>query len=287
LDEPVIWKCGQQKLALGPGDPGVIVGILNVTPDSFSDGGQFVDPSEAVSHALAMIEQGAGIIDVGGESTRPGAQAVPENEEMDRVLPVVAALHELQPDCLISIDTSKATVAHAACGAGASIINDVTALRGDAEMASVAAATGAGLVLMHMQGNPRTMQHRPQYDDVVAEIIEFLEGQRELALAEGVDEEAIAFDPGVGFGKTEDHNWEILDRIEEFAVLKRPLFLGVSRKRFLGTAIDRPEAEKRAVATAALTALLRSRGVLLHRVHDVIENSDALRMAEKLSNGAP
>ena len=267
---------------MGASDPGVIVGILNVTPDSFSDGGNYVDQSAAVARALEMIDQGAGIIDIGGESTRPGAQAVTLNEESDRVLPVVAALHEMRPDCMISIDTSKAGVAHAACEAGASIINDVTALRGDPEMASVAVTTGAGLVLMHMQGNPRTMQAKPQYGDVVAEIVEFLEGQLELALAEGVDEDAIAFDPGVGFGKTEDHNWEILRRIDELSVLERPLFLGVSRKGFLGTVLDRPDAKERATATAALTALLRSRGVLLHRVHDVQENFDALRIAERL-----
>ena len=149
-------------------------------------------------------------------------------------------------------------------------------------MASVAAAARAGLVLMHMQGNPRTMQEKPHYGDVVANIIEFLEGQRELALAEGVEDDTIAFDPGVGFGKTEDHNWEILRRIEELSVLERPLFLGVSRKGFLGTALNRPVAEDRAVATAAVTGSMRTRGVLLHRVHDVRENHDALRVAEKL-----
>jgi dihydropteroate synthase len=278
----VIWKCGQHQLSLGAGDPGVIVGILNVTPDSFSDGGSYIDAAAAVAHAMAMIEMGAGIIDIGGESTRPGAQAVTVNEESDRVLPVVEALHALKPDCLISIDTSKASVAHAACEAGASIINDVTALRADPEMASVAATCGAGLVLMHMQGNPRTMQHLPQYEDVVAEILEFLAGQQELALAEGVDEETIALDPGIGFGKSEEHNWEILRRIEEFAILERPLLLGVSRKKFLGTLLDLPQARERAGASAALTGLMRTRGVRLHRVHDVRENADALRVAERL-----
>ena len=278
----VIWQCRQHRFELGAGDAGVLMGILNVTPDSFSDGGAFVDEEAAVEHARQMIAAGAKIIDVGGESTRPGAAEVSAEEEVRRVRPVIEALREHCPECVISIDTSKAAVAFEACQAGAAIINDVTALCGDAEMAAVVADSGAGLVLMHMRGTPRTMQNDPAYGDVVAEVAEFLDGQRELALAEGVADEAIVFDPGIGFGKTAQHNWQLLNRIGEFEPLQRPLLLGISRKGFIGGVLDRPQAAERAVATAALTALLRSRGVLLHRVHDVRENADALRMAESL-----
>jgi len=278
----VIWQCRQHRFELGAGDAGVLMGILNVTPDSFSDGGTFVDQETAVRHARQMIAAGAGIIDVGGESTRPGADEVSADEESRRVLPVIEALREQCPECVISIDTSKAAVAFEACQAGASIVNDVTALCADAEMAAVVADCRAGLVLMHMQGRPQTMQNDPAYGDVVAEVADFLDGQRELALAEGVEDEAIVFDPGIGFGKTESHNWQLLNRIGEFDALQRPLMLGVSRKGFIGAALDRPAAAERAVGTAALTALLRARGVLLHRVHDVRENADALRMAESL-----
>jgi len=267
---------------VGAGDAGVVMGILNVTPDSFSDGGSYIEPEIAVQHAREMIEAGAKIIDVGGESTRPGAAEVSVEEEARRVLPVIGALREHCPDCVISVDTSKAAVAFEACQAGASIVNDVTALRGDAEMAAVVADCGAGLVLMHMQGTPRTMQKAPVYGDVVEEVVDFLDGQRELALAEGVGDEAIVFDPGIGFGKSEEHNWQLLNRVGEFDALLRPLLLGVSRKGFIGAALDRPEAAGRAVGTAALTALLRARGVRLHRVHDVQENVDALRIAESL-----
>lgn len=258
------------------------MGILNVTPDSFSDGGAFLDIEAALRHAQQMLADGAAIIDIGGESTRPGALEVPAEVERERILPVVRRLVEAAPDALISIDTSKASVARAALAAGAHIINDVTALRGDPGMASLAAETGAGVVLMHMQGSPRTMQQQPHYDDVIREIRSFFVAQIDAATAAGVTRGQIVLDPGIGFGKSLEHNLEILRHLDQLAVAGLPLLLGVSRKSLFQQLLGLPPGD-RALATAVVTALSAPRGVAIHRVHDVAECLQALRITAALT----
>ena len=258
------------------------MGILNVTPDSFSDGGDYLDTARAVAHGLEMLAQGATIIDVGGESTRPGASAVSPEEEMRRVLPAVDGLLAAAPGCIISVDTSKAMVAEAAFARGAAIINDVTALRGDPAMASVVAQSGAGVVLMHMQGEPQTMQENPSYANVTTEVRAFFEQRLAAALAAGIALERIAFDPGIGFGKTVEHNITLLRGLSALHVEARPLVLGVSRKAFLSKMTDAQSMPDRLWPTVALTALLRERGARVLRVHDVRPNVAALRIAEAL-----
>lgn len=255
------------------------MGVLNVTPDSFSDGGQFVTPEAAVKHGIEMAQNGADIIDVGGESTRPGAQPVAPAEEMRRVLPVIEGIKN-SVLTQISIDTSKAAVARAAIGVGATIINDVTGGRGDSEMFATAAETGAGLIIMHMQGTPLTMQVNPTYSDVVAEVAEFFREQFALAVRSGVDPLSIAFDPGIGFGKTVAHNMQLLANLPRLRVENRPLVVGVSRKAFLARIA--PGHTDRASATVAMTSLLRERGAHVLRVHDVMPNIQALRTTEAL-----
>ncbi|MBA2242605.1 MAG: dihydropteroate synthase [Chthoniobacterales bacterium] len=260
----------------------LVMGILNVTPDSFSDGGEFYGTDPAAEHGLLMWAEGADIIDVGGESTRPGAEAVAESEELERVLPVISKLRRLAPSALISIDTSKANVARAALDAGARIINDITGGRGDSKMMPLAAERGAGFVIMHMQGAPRTMQTNPQYADVVAEVREFFRQQYACAISCGIDPMTIAFDPGIGFGKTLDHNLELLRNLALLRVENRPLVIGVSRKSFLGKILGSAEPGARLAPTVALTALLRERGGDVLRVHDVKQNAAALRTVEAL-----
>ena len=276
----MLWQTAHRSLDLTTN--AVVMGILNVTPDSFSDAGRYLDVTRAVSHGLEMLEQGATIIDVGGESTRPGAAAVSVDEETRRVLPVVVGLREAAPGCLVSVDTSKAAVAAAAIAAGAAIINDVTALRGDPEMSAVIADSGVGVVLMHMQGTPQTMQQNPVYEDVTAEVRVFLEQRIGAAVAAGIDSDRIAFDPGIGFGKTVEHNLTLLRELDALRVEDRPLVLGVSRKAFLGKVAAAPEMPDRLWPTVALTALLRERGARVLRVHDVRPNVAALRIAEAL-----
>lgn len=251
------------------------MGVVNVTPDSFSDGGRFIDPDRAVEHALRLVDDGAAILDVGGESTRPGAAPVDEAEELRRVAPVVERLADAT-DIPISIDTSKAVVARAALAAGAVIVNDVTALTGDPAMAGVVAEAGCDVCLMHMQGTPRTMQDAPQYDDVVAEVKRFLAQRRDAAAAVGIRPERVWLDPGVGFGKTYEHNLELLRRIAEFRELGCRLLVGHSRKRFLGQILGDPEADRTA-ATAGVAVWLASQGVDALRVHDVRPTADAIR----------
>ena len=258
----------------------MLMGVLNVTPDSFSDGGKFVEMDAALTHALRMVSEGAQIIDVGGESTRPGAEAVSETEELQRVIPVIRRLRA-RSEVLISIDTCKPNVARAALEAGADIINDVTGGR-DEEMMRLAAEQNAALILMHMQGTPRTMQTAPQYDDVVAEVAEFFRQQYSRAIKCGIDPMAIAFDPGIGFGKTLEHNVELLRNLPQLRVEDRPMVVGVSRKSFIGKMIGSPEMADRSAPTIAMTALLRERGAHVLRVHDVKENAAALRVAEAL-----
>jgi dihydropteroate synthase len=253
-----------------------IMGVVNVTPDSFSDGGRYLDPGAAVEHGRRLAAEGADILDVGGESTRPGAAEVPAAEELRRVLPVVEGLAGAGPT--VSIDTSKAAVAEAALDAGAGYVNDVTAFRGDPGLAGLVASRDVPCCLMHMLGTPRTMQDDPRYDDVVSEVKAFLDERLAFAVAEGVAEERVMLDPGIGFGKTIDHNLELLARLGEIAALGRPVVVGVSRKSFLG-AITGREADERAVATAAANVLALERGASVFRVHDVAETLDALAVA--------
>lgn len=251
------------------------MGVVNVTPDSFSDGGLYLDPTAAIAHGRELAEAGAAILDVGGESTRPGAAPVPVEEEMRRVEPVIAGLAGLGP--AISVDTSKAAVAAAALDAGATIVNDVTALRGDPAMAALVAERDAGVVLMHMIGEPRTMQDNPEYDDVVVEVRDFLAARLEAAVAAGIDEERIWLDPGIGFGKTDRHNFELLRGLGELAALGRPLVVGTSRKSFIGRT-DGSAADERLGGTIATSVLAAVAGAAVLRVHDVAEMDQALRV---------
>lgn len=262
---------------------GRIMGILNTTPDSFSDGGMNDGPGTAMDHARRMISEGAEIIDIGGESTRPGAAEVPEEEEISRTTPVIRALRA-EWEGWISIDTSKAGVAEAALAAGADIVNDVSGLR-DPAMVAVCAAAGCGVVAMHMQGQPRTMQLSPSYEDVVREVREFFVERHESLTSAGIHPEALCFDPGIGFGKTLDHNLALLRSLDQLAAQGRPLLLGVSRKSFLGQLLGEPAMDAREWPTAALTSLGREKGVLLHRVHNVKANLEALRLTEAIIGG--
>ena len=281
----VLWKIAGRTIDFT--DRAMIMGVLNVTPDSFSDGGEFFDQDVAVEQGRRMISEGAEIIDIGGESTRPGAEEVSANVERQRVLPVIERLRGGAGATLISIDTMKADVARAAVEAGAQIINDVTGGRGDAEMMPLAASSGAGFIIMHMQGTPRTMQLKPHYNDVVGEVAEFFRQQYARAVQSGIDPMSIAFDPGIGFGKTLQHNLELLRNLPRLRIENRPLVVGVSRKSFLGKVIDSPEVADRIPATVAMTALLRERGADVIRVHDVKPNVAALRAAEALLPLAP
>ncbi len=275
--ETTCWKIGGDLLDLT--HRGMVMGVLNVTPDSFSDGGEFFAAEAAVRHGREMAESGAEIIDVGGESTRPGSQPILPNEEMDRVVPVIKAI-ACSTSASLSIDTSKAVVARAALEAGAHIINDVTGGRGDDAMLPLVAETGAALIIMHMQGTPQTMQISPTYDDVVEEVADFFRQQFARAVRCGIDPMCIAFDPGIGFGKTLAHNLDLLANLPRLRIEGRPLVVGVSRKSFLGK-ISGKEPD-RAVATIAMTSLLRERGAHVLRVHDVMPNVQALRTAEAL-----
>jgi len=258
----------------------LLMGIVNVTPDSFSDGGRFYEPGAAVEQGLRLAAEGADIVDVGGESTRPGAEAVDAETECRRVLPVIEGL-AAQGALPISIDTSKAVVARRALDAGASIINDVTALRGDPEMAAVAAQSDVPLILMHMQGTPRTMQQAPHYDDLMSEVVAHLRGAMAAAVDAGVDEEQLVVDPGLGFGKTLDHNLELLRRLGELRSLGRPILIGPSRKSFIGKVLGVP-ADERVLGTAAAVAFAIARGAHIIRVHDVAQISQVARMTDAM-----
>jgi dihydropteroate synthase len=260
-----------------------VIGIVNVTPDSFSDGGAFLDPDDAVVQARRLLEEGAAIVDVGGESTRPGSEGIPAQEELRRVEPVLERLEGLP----VSIDTSKAQVARRALELGVVMVNDVTALRGDAELAGTIAESDAYLCLMHMLGPPRTMQDDPRYDDVVSEVAAFLEERLAFAVGAGIAEERICLDPGIGFGKTVEHNLELLSRIGELAALGRPVLVGASRKRFLGRLLGDPDALTGPVAAGVAAAVLAyERGASLFRVHDVSEHVEALAAARAIVGAA-
>jgi dihydropteroate synthase len=251
-----------------------IMGVVNVTPDSFSDGGLFLDEQAAVNHGVELVGQGAHILDIGGESTRPGAEPVGVEEELRRVVPVVEALAQQVGEVQISIDTSKAAVARAALAAGATLVNDVSALRADPRMASVVAGSGADCCLMHMLGEPRTMQRDPRYGDVVDDVRAFLEQRLAFAVREGIAEDRILLDPGIGFGKTVEHNYALLRRLDEIVVLGRPVVIGTSRKSFLG----RTPAE-RLPGTIATNVMAFERGAGVFRVHDVAPVAGALAVA--------
>ena len=253
------------------------MGILNVTPDSFSDGGEWFAYDEAVARARDLVAEGADIVDIGGESTRPGADSVPIDEELRRVVPVVRALRGAGAQ--ISVDTMKLTVADAAVDAGATFVNDVTAFRHEPEMAAFVADRGCDCCLMHMLGDPRTMQDDPRYDDVVDDVRAFLEERAEFAVREGVREERITVDPGIGFGKTLDHNLELLDRLQEIVAIGFPVVIGTSRKSFLGRLTGRQDPHDRVAATVATTVLALERGASVFRVHDVAPTKDALTVA--------
>ena len=258
------------------------MGVLNVTPDSFSDGNLFYDCNAAVAHGIQMASEGADIIDVGGESTRPGAEPVSVDEELRRVIPVIEKLRA-EVAIPISIDTSKSQVASAALDAGADMINDVTAGRADKQMLPLAATRRSAVVLMHMKGEPRTMQKNPQYGDVVQEVADFFRQQYSRALECGVDPMTLAFDPGIGFGKTLEHNLSLLKNLEQLRCHGRPLVVGVSRKSFLGKLTGSLDVRDRLAPTVGLTAILRANGADVLRVHDVKENVAALRTVERVS----
>jgi dihydropteroate synthase len=252
-----------------------VMGVVNVTPDSFSDGGRFFDADRAVEHAMQLVADGAGILDIGGESTRPGAESVTVDEELRRVVPVIESLAARSP-AAISIDTSKAVVARQAIAAGASLVNDVTGLTGDPEMLGVIAASDCRVCVMHMRGAPRTMQDNPQYDDVVGEVMAYLAERRDALEAAGVVRERILLDPGIGFGKTFQHNLDLLRRIGEFHELGCPLLVGHSRKRFLGDILGDAAADRTA-ATLGVSLYLASQGIQMIRVHDVRLTVEALK----------
>jgi dihydropteroate synthase len=275
----MIWQIDGRAIDLS--QHSIIMGVLNITPDSFSDGGEFFTTAKAVEQGARMAAEGAQIIDVGGESTRPGAEPVSAEEELSRVVPVIVKLRE-KVAAFISIDTTKAAVARGALEAGASIINDVTGGCGDLEMMKLAAEKKAGFIIMHMQGTPRTMQTNPHYDDVVREVSDFFRQQYVCALQCGIDSMAIAFDPGIGFGKTVEHNLELLSNLSRLRVHDRPIVVGVSRKSSLGKMIGSAEMSDRLAPTIAFTALLRERGANVLRVHDVKENVSALCVTERL-----
>jgi dihydropteroate synthase len=274
-----LWKIGDRIFDLSR--QGMIMGVLNVTPDSFSDGGKFFAVDNAVEHGLRMAEEGAYIIDVGGESTRPGSEGVAAEEELRRVIPVIEQLRR-ESEVVISIDTSKAEVARAAIRAGASIVNDITAGRGDKKMMPLVAETKSGFIIMHMQGSPQTMQIAPQYANLVSEIVEFFRQQYALAIVYNIDPMAIAFDPGIGFGKTLEHNLELLAQLERLRAFDRPIVIGVSRKSFLGKLINSAQMSDRLAPAVALTSLLRARGADVLRVHDVRQHADALKVTDAI-----
>ena len=268
---------GTGHLLRGPGP--VLFGILNVTPDSFSDGGEFFGAGPAVSHAEGLLDEGAHVIDIGGESTRPGSYPVSPDEEARRVVPVVRGILKARPGTRISVDTYRASTAEAALDAGAAIINDVTALEGDPRVASVVAERGCPVVLMHMLGEPKTMQENPHYEDVVREVRDYLASRAEAAISAGVDPENVILDPGIGFGKTLEHNLKLLDRLDEIVELGFPVLIGTSRKGFLGKITGSDDPKARVFGTVATGVVSYERGATLFRVHDVRANRDALEVA--------
>jgi len=279
----MLWKVRDRELELGKKT--LVMGILNVTPDSFSDGGKFLDPDAAVVEGKRMLDDGADLLDIGGESSRPGAEPVAVEEEIRRVVPVIDRLHR-ETGALLSVDTTKARVAEEAIAAGAAVINDISALRADARMGDLACRSGVGLILMHMQGTPQTMQQDPRYDDVVKEVLAFLRERGQEAFIAGVLDTAIVYDPGIGFGKTYEHNLALLRRLPEFASLGRPVLVGVSRKAFIGKATAVTEPADRLEGTVAAVTLAIAGGAAIVRVHDVRAMARAARLADAVTRAA-
>ena len=272
----ILWKAG--KFSWDLDDTALVMAILNVTPDSFSDGGLHLDLGDTVAAARRFIEEGADILDVGGESTRPGAAEVCLGDEISRVIPVIKKLVSNEA-VAVSIDTCKAEVAAAGLAAGAAIVNDVTGLQ-DSAMIDVCVDSDCGIVVMHMQGDPRTMQKSPTYDDVVSEIGDFFEERFETLVSAGIESERIVFDPGIGFGKSLRHNLELLNRVEDYRVHDRPILMGLSRKSLIGQLLGDSAMTRRESPTQALTSFTRQRGAMIHRVHQVREAVQVLRMTE-------
>ena len=270
----ITWKLRNKTLSFEHGP--AVMGIVNVTPDSFSDGGRFFEPGQAVEHGLRLVEEGAAILDIGGESTRPFSEGVSVEEELRRIEPVVASLAR-QTDVPISIDTSKAEVAKAAIDAGAEIINDVTGLQGDPAMLQVALDTEAAVCVMHMQGSPRTMQAEPEYEDVVTEVLDYLDARCNALEAAGIDRARIAVDPGIGFGKTVEHNLDLLRNVKQFHKLGQPILIGVSRKGFIGRMLGDMDLERES-GTVAISLAMAAAGVQVLRVHNVGDNVRALKV---------
>lgn len=273
-----MWRVGERVFDCS--ERTIVMGILNVTPDSFSEGGRFFEPEEATRHAAQMVTDGADVVDVGGESTRPGSDPVPPDEELRRVLPVIERIVQQNLEVPISIDTRKAEVADRALAAGATAVNDISA-GADPEMFGVVRKHDAAIVLMHMKGKPKTMQEAPAYEDVVGEVHEFLRERIEAAEFAGIDAERIAIDPGIGFGKNLEHNLELMRRIDTFLDLGRPVLVGPSRKRFIGTLLDVSE-DERVEGTVGAVAWLVSRGAHIVRVHDVREVVRAVRVIDAI-----
>ena len=272
-----------QDWCLNPKRKTLVMGIVNVTPDSFSDGGKFFSPEVAISHASKLITQGADIIDIGGESTRPGAEQVSESEEIKRVIPVIEKIRTDNPTTLISIDTTKASVAKHAVEAGANIINDVSGLSFDNNMIGIVESFNVPVVIMHMKGNPKNMQLNPKYKDIVNEILDFFKMKIKIAIQSGINRNMIILDPGIGFGKTVEHNFELLSRLNEFNVLELPIMIGPSRKSFIGVTLDLPP-EDRLEGTAAAVSAGVMNGASIVRVHDVKSMKRVVRIIEKVRN---
>lgn len=278
---PVLLMRGRRLVLDRP----LVMGVLNVTPDSFSDGGLYLDPDAAVKHALAMVDEGADLLDIGAESSRPGAEPVSEEEELRRLVPVVQEVCR-RVAVPVSVDTTKAAVARQALDAGAAIINDISALQADPAMAGIVAQAGAGLVLMHMQGTPQTMQRAPHYTDIVAEVREFLGARMQAAARAGIAADQILLDPGIGFGKNLEQNLILLDRLGAFQALGRPMLVGASRKAFIGEVLGR-RAGDRLLGTAAAVAAAVLRGARVVRVHDVRAMQDVVRVVDAIQEHKP
>jgi dihydropteroate synthase len=279
-----VWRMRDRELPLG--ERTLVMGIVNVTPDSFSDGGMFDDADAAVKHGLQLLEEGADVLDVGGESTRPGADPVGEEDERDRVVPVIDGLRRGAPETVVSVDTRKAAVAEAAIAAGADVVNDVGA-GADPDLFGVVAGAGAGLVLMHMRGEPKTMQEAPRYDDVVVEVRTFLADRIEAAVAAGVGRDRLVIDPGIGFGKDLGHNLALLRHIASLRDLGVPLLVGASRKRFVGELTGVEQAAERVDGSVAAAVWCASQGVDVVRAHDVGRTVAALRVVDAIARGTP
>jgi dihydropteroate synthase len=279
-----VWRCRDRELPLG--ERTLVMGIVNVTPDSFSDGGMFDDAGAAVKHGLGLLEECADVLDVGGESTRPGSDPVSEDEERRRVLPVIDDLRRQAPEALLSVDTRRAAIAADALAAGVDVVNDVSA-GADPDMFGVVAGAGAGMVLMHMRGEPKTMQADPRYDDVVTEVRGFLADRVEAAVAAGIGRDRLSIDPGIGFGKNLQHNLDLLRSIGSFRELGLPVLAGVSRKRFIGELSGADDPADRLEGSVAAAVWCATQGVHVVRVHDVGPTVRALRVAEAIARGRP